>query len=397
MGGRASDELRVELSERVRKEELFAFVEIPANPDVDKMRYYSDHPAYDDLTRWLKETLELSIRTQRYDEAHLDPALRAALDRKVGADSLGLWTRDTDGKLHPAAKQDMIRVVVVPMVPVFLLFFFVVVSVPTLMNSVLTEKNSRISEVLLGSLSPTELMAGKLCGSVAVSLLLGALYLASGISVAVRMGYGSAISPALVVWFLVFLVLAMLLYGAASMAVGAAVSDTREAQNLMMPMMLSLMIPMFVIGAIVESPSSPLAVGLSLFPLSTPLVMLLRVGLHPSPPAWQVALSALMTLMTTAGIIWAAGRVFRVGLLAQGSPGQGLGADLTPVLSPRIAVSRSGNQATLSWTQPIWVKGVLKSTPSLSNPVWTPVSGVTNDTVTVSLSGGPQYFAVRKP
>ena len=314
----APDELRLELSDRVRKEELFAFVEIPAQPDRDKLRYCSDHPAYDELREWLTHTLDDAIRADRYRAAHLPPELVDALSRHVGADALGLWTRDSDGRVHPAEKLDVVRTVVVPVVPMFLLFFFVVISVPQLMNSVLTEKMSRISEVLLGSLSPTELMAGKLLGSVAVSLLLGALYLASGLMVASRLGFAGAVPPALVAWFLVFLVLAMLLYGSAAMAVGAACSDVKEAQNLMLPVMLPIMLPTFVAGAIIESPSSPLAVGLSLFPPATPLAMLLRVGLHPAPPLWQVALGAVLTLFTTAACVWAAGRVFRVGLLMQG-------------------------------------------------------------------------------
>ncbi|MCU1280606.1 MAG: family transporter protein, partial [bacterium] len=318
LAGRPLDEVRLALSERVRKEQLFAFVEIPAEPDREKLRYYSDHPAYDDLHHWLTKTLDDRLRSERYRQAHLDASLVDALSRHVDAETMGLWRRDADGRVHPAEKQDEFRAVVVPMVPMFLLFFFVVTAVPQMMNSVLTEKTSRISEVLLGSLSPTELMTGKLLGSVAVSLLLGVIYLTGGISVATRMGYAGAIAPSLIAWFLVFLVLAMLLYGSVSMAVGAACNDVKDAQNLMLPVMLPLMLPMFMMAPVIESPSSALSVGLSLFPPATPLVMLLRVGLHPAPPAWQVAAGAALTLLTTAACIWAAGRVFRVGLLAQG-------------------------------------------------------------------------------
>ncbi len=317
-GGRSLDEIRFGLSERVRKEELFAFVEIPAEPDRDKLRYYSDHPAYDDLHEWLAKTLDAFLRSDRYREARLDPQLVEALSRNVHAETLGLWTRDADGRIHPAAKQDEVRAVVIPMAAVFLLFFFVVTSVPQLMNSVLTEKTSRISEVLLGSLSPTELMTGKLLGSVAVSLLLGALYMTAGLTIAARMGYAGAVPPSLLAWFLVFLVLAMLLYGSVSMAIGAACNDVKDAQNLMLPVMLPLMMPMFVLMPVIQSPSSPLSVAMSLFPPATPLVMLLRVGLHPTAPAWQVAVAAALTLLTTAACVWAAGRVFRVGLLMQG-------------------------------------------------------------------------------
>jgi len=318
VGTRPLDAVRVELSDRVRKEQLFAFVEIPAEPDRDKLRYYSDHPAYEDLSAWLGKTIDETMRARRYQEAHLDAGLVEALSRKVSADDLGLWTRDANGRIHPAEKHDDVRLVFIPMAAVILLFFFVVTSVPQLMNSVLTEKTSRISEVLLGSLSPTELMTGKLLGSVAVSLLLGTVYLTAGLSIAGRMGYAGAVPPALIAWFLVFLVLAMLLYGSVSMAIGAACNDVKDAQNLMLPVMLPLMLPMMTLLPVIQSPSSPLAVGMSLFPPATPLVMLLRVALHPTAPAWQVACGAGLTLLTAAFCIWAAGRIFRVGLLVQG-------------------------------------------------------------------------------
>jgi ABC-2 type transport system permease protein len=318
-GSRPLDELRLQLSAEVKKEQLFAFVEIAAEPDAEPLRYYTEHPAVDDLPNWLSATVDDVLRTRRYALAKLDDATIKDLQRHVGeVERLGLFTRDPDGRVHPAERLDIIKSIVVPMVPPFLLFFFVVVSTPQLMNSVLTEKMSRISEVLLGSVSPFELMAGKLLGSVAVSLLLGAVYLGGGVMVAARMGYASAIPPSLLAWFLVFLVLAMLLYGSISIAIGAACTDLKDAQNLMLPVMLPIMLPMFMMSAVVESPSSSLATGLSIFPFSAPLTMMLRVGLHPSAPLWQVGLAALLMLATALGCIWAAGRIFRVGLLMQG-------------------------------------------------------------------------------
>lgn len=317
-GSVALDELRLQLSEQVKKEQLFAFVEIAADPDVTPLRYCSEHPAVDDLPRWLTNVIDDELRDRRYHLAQLDADTVSALRRHVAADRLGLWTRDADGRVHPAEKIDIIKTVVVPLVPPLLLFFFVVVSTPQLMNSVLTEKMSRISEVLLGSLSPFELMAGKLLGSVAVSLLLGAVYLGGGIAVAQHMGYGGAIPPLLIAWFLVFLILAMLLYGSICIAIGAACTDLKDAQSLMLPVMLPIMLPVFMMSAVVASPSSPLATALSIFPFSAPLTMMLRVGLHPSAPLWQVGLAIALTLATALGCVWAAGRIFRVGLLTQG-------------------------------------------------------------------------------
>ena len=88
--------------------------------------------------------------------------------------------------------------------------------------------------------------------------------------------------------------------------------------------------------------------------------------------------------------------------LAPSSPGQGQGANLAPVLEPKLAVTQAGNQVTISWTQPIWVKGyVLKSTPSLSSPLWTAVPSVADKgggaySVPVTTGAGSQYFAVRQ-
>ena len=310
--------LRLQLSDDIRHGSLFAFVEIPNEPDREPLRYHSDHPAYDDLREWLEKTVDEAQRAEHYRAAKLEPALVDALSRHVKADSLGLYERSVGGKAATAAKQDVMRAVLIPMVPAFMLFFFVVLSTPQLMHAVLTEKMSRISEVLLGSVSPFELMAGKLLGSLTVSLLLVSVYAVTAVAAVTRLGLASAIPLSLIGWFVCFLLLALLLYGAAFVAIGSACTDVKDAQNLMLPVMLPLTVPLMLSATVVESPSSSLAVGLSMFPLSAPIVMLLRVGLHPTPPLWQVVLSALLTLATTVGCVWAAGRIFRIGLLSQG-------------------------------------------------------------------------------
>jgi hypothetical protein len=87
--------------------------------------------------------------------------------------------------------------------------------------------------------------------------------------------------------------------------------------------------------------------------------------------------------------------------LAGGSPGEGLGANLAPILEPRLTVNRDGNQVTISWSQPVWMTGyTLKATPSLTSPVWTPVAGITNFSVnysaTVAIGTGSRFFGVLK-
>jgi ABC-type Na+ efflux pump permease subunit len=123
-----------------------------------------------------------------------------------------------------------------------------------------------------------------------------------------------------VAWFLVFLVCANLLYGSLFQALSSACSDLKDAQSLLQPAMMVLIAAYLASFLVVRAPDAPLAVALSFFPLFTPFSMLLRLAMSPPPPVWQVLLSVLMLGLTTVAVVWAAGRIFRVGLLMQGKP-----------------------------------------------------------------------------
>ena len=170
----------------------------------------------------------------------------------------------------------------------FLLFLIVVMTAPPLLNSVLEEKMSRISEVLLGSVTPFELMAGKLLSSTAVSVILSLVYLSGAAVMAQRWGYLDAIEPRMVAWFIGFLLLSVLTFGSIFIALGSACSDLRDAQSLMTPAMMLMMLPAFTWTAVLRAPQSGFAIGASLFPLATPFLMFLRLSLPERPPAWQL-------------------------------------------------------------------------------------------------------------
>ena len=169
------------------------------------------------------------------------------------------------------------------MVLMMLMFLIVISTASPLLNSVMEEKMTRISEVLLGSLSPFELMAGKLLGVVGVSMVLSALYLSGAYGFAVYHGYGDAVTIGQIVWFVVYLVLAMLIYGSLFIAIGAAATDLKDAQALMTPCMLLFMSPMFIWMPVLRAPGSTLAIVASLVPFATPVLMTLRMALSPAP------------------------------------------------------------------------------------------------------------------
>lgn len=319
--GRNLDDVKLELSQRVKKQELFAFVEFPADivdPDrKSQILYYSDTPSYMALPQWLRATTARVVEVLRFRSAGVDPVLVAKLTRHLPIEQLGLVTRDASGRVE-AKQVDRIRASAVPFAFLMLMYITVMSSAPQLLNSVMEEKMGRISEVLIASVTPFQLMMGKLLGSVGVSGLLAFIYIGGALAVASYWGYAGAASPSQLAWFALFLLMAVVLFGSLFIAIGAACTDLKDSQNLVTPVMLVVMLPMMTIAPILRAPDGMFATVLSMLPTAAPFLMMLRISMQPGPPFWQIALSVALMLATVMLCAWAAGRIFRTGLLMQG-------------------------------------------------------------------------------
>jgi ABC-2 type transport system permease protein len=302
---------------------VFAFVEIPAEAIKEggrkaPIRYYSSSPTYNALPNWLDAVINQSINAHKLQTAGVDLMLLKTLNEKTPFESLGLLRQGADGKAAAAERVDRIRTMAIPVVLMTLMFMVIMSSASPLLNSVMEEKLTRISEVLLGSVTPFELMLGKLLGSLAVSVVLTLVYMAVGMVAARYWGYGNALPPSIAAWFVIYLIMAMLMFGAAFMAIGAACNDLKDAQSMMTPIMLAFILPFLVWNQVLQHPDSLVSVVMSLIPIATPMLMLLRLSIQPAPPLWQVGLSLVLTLSTSLLFVWAAGKVFRTGILMQG-------------------------------------------------------------------------------
>lgn len=311
-----------ELSDQVRRQQIYAFVEISAdalNPSAPSpLKYYSNHPADQGLPAWIGLVVNREVLNDRFRNAGIDRALIGRLTRRVEVSELGLLERDQKGAIKAAAKVDKVRTMAIPFVMMLILLFSVMSTAPQLLNSVIEEKMSRISEVLIGSVTPFELMIGKLVGASAISFLLALVYVVTGVLAAKHYGYGDAIHVIDLVWFTLFLALSLLMFGSMFISIGAACSDIKDAQGMMGPAMMLMMLPWVTWFAVLNAPDSPIAIGLSLFPTATPFLLLLRIALPPGPPMWQIALGVALTTATSVGLAYAAGKIFRTGLLMQG-------------------------------------------------------------------------------
>jgi ABC-2 type transport system permease protein len=201
-----------------------------------------------------------------------------------------------------------------------LLLVAVIMGGQGLMTSTVEEKSSRVVEVLLSAVSPFELMAGKILGQLGVSLVALTLYIALGAMMLASLTLLGLLDPTLVGYLILFFVITFLTMGSLMAAVGAAVNEMREAQQLMMPIMITMMVPWLLATPIAREPNSTFSTIISLVPPVNTFAMLLRLTSSAPPPAWQVWLTIAIGLVSVVAAVWFAAKVFKIGLLMHGKP-----------------------------------------------------------------------------
>jgi ABC-2 type transport system permease protein len=208
-------------------------------------------------------------------------------------------------------------------------FFLIYISIflygAQIMRGVLEEKNNRIVEVLISSVRPTDLMLGKIIGIGFVGLTQYAIWgtlavLASLPGVVAMMGMSEGLPPIpalTIVAFIVFFLLGYFLYAAIYAALAAPFNSEQEAQQLLMIPTMLLVLASTTWFFAFNQPNGLMAVVLSFFPLTSPLLMFMRISVQP-PPFWQIGLSVAMLAASVWGMAWLAGRIYRIGILMYG-------------------------------------------------------------------------------
>ena len=237
----------------------------------------------------------------------------------------------------------------------YLVFMFIIIYGTSVMRSVIEEKTSRIIEVIISSVKPFELMLGKIIGNalagilqfviwmVSIGFLLTILTFVFGPETTTSGSMIGTMNPEMVqqvqetstnqlheilaeiknlpvitmfFGFIFYFLGGYLIYSSIYAAIGAAVDSETDTQQFMMPVLMPLMIAIYVGFSVIENPHGPIALGFSLFPLTSPIVMLIRIPF--GVPWWQIAVSMALLLVTFVGIVWFASKIYRVGILMYG-------------------------------------------------------------------------------
>lgn len=319
---------RLELSDRIRDGSLYAFVEIgplaihPGKErEASRILYYAKNAAMDDLRSWLSGPINIRLRELRLADAGIKESDVKDLFSWISVDGLGLVSFDKEtGAIEKGRSANPVEALLIPIVIMMLMFLMIMMSVPGMLHSVMEEKTQRIAEVLLGSIKPFEFMMAKVLGGIAVSLTSSAVYIVGGTLVIRYMGYDEYVPFHMLPWFFTYMLLAIIMFGAWSAALGSTCSEAKDAQSLSFPAMLPAFFPMFIYFPVAKEPMGSFATSMSLFPPFTPLLMVLRLGTPGGVPAWQPWAGLVGVLLFTVLFVWIGGRIFRVAILMQGTP-----------------------------------------------------------------------------
>lgn len=312
------DQIASQYAPEVRRDQTRAFVILP--PDVldgGSPSYYARNVS-DFSIRRLEQVISSAIIEQRLK--------RAGVETNRIEDYMKSVDMTTNKVTDEGVSQESGSV---SFILAFTMLFFIYMSVLFygifVMRGVIEEKQSRISEVLVSSVKPAQMMLGKLIGIGLVGLTQMSIWALTAMSLTL---FGASIfasrginfppiSPLLFVYFIAYFILGYFLYATLYAMVGATVSSEDESQQAQFPVTMLLVIPMLIFTMIINNPNGTLSIVLSMIPFFAPMLMMMRIGIV-NPPVWQILLSMLIMVATILAFVWIAGRIYRIGILMYG-------------------------------------------------------------------------------
>jgi ABC-2 type transport system permease protein len=332
---------RLALSDRVRHEQLFAFIEInpsvldPAQdskgaeedkdspaakePAASQVATFTNAGGLDEVGHWLSSSIGDGVRRVRLAKLGVDHTNFKQILGGVNVGRFGLVSRDPKtGEIHEASKKNEGAEFGIPFGLMLLLGMIVMVGSSPLLSAVTEDKAQRLVEMLLGLATPFELMMGKVLGALGVSLTSSAFYIVGGTLALDGMGLAGLVPFGLFPWFYIYLIADVLFLCSLAAALGSGCNSPQEAQQLAVLLLAPVMIPYFLLTFVVQQPNGAISTAISFFPPFTPMLMLLRQALPGGVPAWQPWVGLAGVLVFTLLMVVAAARIFRVAILMQG-------------------------------------------------------------------------------
>lgn len=321
--------LRKSLDERVQKGDLFAYVVLGADPvhTLDGFEYISNNLTDVSLRSSYEGALTRIVQKERIRDAQISPKVAKHIQQQV---EFAKKQISKTGAREEVKRENEIDKWA-PVGFVYFLFIAIMSITSLLLTNTVEEKSNRIIEVLLSSVSPGQLMHGKILGIagtgltivltwVAFSLL--SAYIVPGLMGArgemLSMIFAALKNSNYLIAFVFYFLAGYLLYAAILVALGSVCNSLKEAQNLMQPVMMTLFIPLVAMVFVTQEPNGLVAKVLSFIPLFTPFTMMNRAG--GPPEVWEYVATSILLVVSIWIAFRAAGKIFRIGVLMTGNP-----------------------------------------------------------------------------
>ncbi|MEW6747396.1 MAG: ABC transporter permease [Planctomycetota bacterium] len=294
-------------------------------------KYVSNNRTDTDLRDYIFRHANDAVKERRFAAANIDAAAAHRIQQPLEFEEKQVTAA---GQEKEVSTRDKVREWA-PVVFVYALWLAVFIVAQTLLTNTIEEKSNRTIEVLLSSVSPIQLMVGKVLGIAATGLTLIATWLAFALLGAelapviagdagqktLEMAeaiFGVIVDARYLVSFLAYFILGYLLIATILVGIGSACSSLKEAQNFMGPITIVLILPLLAMVPVSKDPNGTLAMVLSYIPPFTPFVMMNRAA---GPPAlWEYAVTTALLAVSIFAASWAAAKIFRVGILMTGKP-----------------------------------------------------------------------------
>ncbi len=325
----ASPEAVEEIKARVRRGELLAVavfpekvLETPApgarGAEEPRFDLYVAGGLDGDHVSFIERQLGDAVVRVRSARSGLDADVAMAMLRRPDAETRRITESGTETSENRMSRE--IRQQILPMIFMMLIWISTFTAANHLMMSTIEEKSNRVMEVLLSAVSPLQLMTGKILGQGGVGLLIVLIYSFLGVGSLVALRRIDLVSWLDLASLFIYFFMAYFMIASIMAAVGSAVSDIREANTLVAPVMLVVMIPLILWMPISQAPNGAIATAFSFIPPAIPFVMILRVAADEPVPIWQVPATVVWGYACVIGMIWMASKIFRVGVLMYGKP-----------------------------------------------------------------------------
>ncbi len=306
--------------ELIEKELIDGFLLVPETVvDSNQVEYYARNVSDFQTNRILKNAVEKLVIEYRLKSNGFHPVTVQKLTHDINLRTIKI---EKGGKESDA---DFSSEYFSTFLFVFILYMTLIAYGTSIMRSIIQEKANKVIEVILASVKPVQLMAGKILGQGLVGLTQYSIWALVGIGITVtgtsfvQMDGNNLLnlSSGTLIWFIVYYLLGYFLYSSMYSIIGVATSTDQEAQQASMPITLLLVVPLLVLTMLVKNPDSSLIVGLSYVPFFSPIIMFARINMG-SPAVMEIVISLLILISTIIFMIWLAAKVYRMGILMTG-------------------------------------------------------------------------------